>query len=152
MKCRRRDRKREAPVLPATRPVRRRDPIRSRSIEPRIRFGEGAAGEGGSCCLVPFSKARRDELATKSARCDQRPYSIRPGFPPSTLSEYINIYSLQWLDRRRGGSRGGGGRPRWGGRLRSRSIFGRRVIGYRLTACRDTSVRACGSPCLPGSA
>jgi hypothetical protein len=58
-----------------------------------------------------------------------------------------NICSLQWLDRRRGGSRGGGGRPRWGGRLRSCLIFGRRLIGHGLTvACRDTSVRACGSP------
>jgi hypothetical protein len=64
-----------------------------------------------------------------------------------------NNYSLQWLDRRRGGSRGGGGRPRWGGRLRNCLIFGRRPIGHRLTvACRDTSVRACGSPCLPGGA
>ena len=40
MKCRRRDRRKEAPLPPAMHPVRQLDPIRSRSIEPGVRFGK----------------------------------------------------------------------------------------------------------------
>jgi hypothetical protein len=50
--------------------------------------------------------------------------------PPRPIND--DICSLQCLDRRRGGSRGGGGRPCWGSRLRSCVILGRRLIGLRL--------------------
>jgi hypothetical protein len=103
------------------------------------------SGRGRVCRSTGPTRAKKNPPGVKRrARDLGRRCKCGTEVPRPYLS---NICSLQWLDRRRGGSRGGGGRPRWGGRLRSCLVLRRGLLGRGLTVdCMDTGVRACSSP------